>query len=173
MIKLAEAVELAVNGANAPDTNVDGHTFSIRSVRNKNLLDGDETSYFRHVHSGKDDRVFYSVQLQSDKKYAAKITRIQFRGPFVKNGFRPLGDTGIDVTDAVKLAAAAVASAGAGWVHPQSSLEPKAFAAFLTKLRSQHAQLQQAAAAALGQGIPEAARRLADLTEKIAGKKIT
>lgn len=116
MIKLAEAVELAVNGANAPDTNIDGHTFSIRSVRNKNLLDGDETSYFRHVHSGKDDRVFYSVQLQSDEKYAAKITRIQFRGPFVKNGFRPLGDTGIDVTDAVKLATAAVASAGAGWV---------------------------------------------------------
>jgi hypothetical protein len=115
MIKLSEAVELAVNGANAPDTKVDGHTFSLRSVRNKNLLDGDETSYFRHVHGGKDDRVFYSVQLQPNKKYTAKITRIQFRGPFVKNGFRPLGDTGIDVTDAVKLAAAAAASAGAGW----------------------------------------------------------
>ena len=28
------------------------------------------------------------------------------------------------------------ASAGAGWVHPQVSLEPTAFAAFLTKLRS-------------------------------------
>ncbi len=63
------------------------------------------------------------------------------------------------------------AAAGAGWVHPQASLEPRSFAAFLTKLRSQHAELQQAAAAALGHGKPDAAQRLADLTEKIAGKK--
>jgi UDP-N-acetylglucosamine--N-acetylmuramyl-(pentapeptide) pyrophosphoryl-undecaprenol N-acetylglucosamine transferase len=63
------------------------------------------------------------------------------------------------------------AAAGAGWVHPQSSLEPSAFAAFLTKLRSQQAQLKNAAAAALGHGKPDAAQRLADLTEKIAGKK--
>lgn len=65
------------------------------------------------------------------------------------------------------------AAAGAGWVQPQASLEPKSFAAFLTKLRSQHAELQQAAAAAIGHGKPDAAQRLADLTEKIAGKKTT
>jgi UDP-N-acetylglucosamine--N-acetylmuramyl-(pentapeptide) pyrophosphoryl-undecaprenol N-acetylglucosamine transferase len=65
------------------------------------------------------------------------------------------------------------ARAGAGWVHPQASLEPKAFAQFLTSLRSQQRQLQQAAAAALGHGKPDAAQRLADLTEKIAGKKTT
>ena len=63
------------------------------------------------------------------------------------------------------------AAAGAGWVQPQGSLEPTAFAAFLTKLRSQEAQLTNAAAAALGHGKPDAAQRLADLTEKIAGKK--
>ena len=62
------------------------------------------------------------------------------------------------------------AAAGAGWVHPQASLEPKAFAQFLTSLRSQERQLQQAAAAALGHGKPDAAQRLADLAEKIAGK---
>ena len=62
------------------------------------------------------------------------------------------------------------ARAGAGWVHPQASLEPKAFAQFLTSLRSQQRQLQQAAAAALGHGKPDAAQRLADLAEKIAGK---
>ena len=62
------------------------------------------------------------------------------------------------------------AKAGAGWVHPQASLEPKAFAQFLTSLRSQQRQLQQAAAAALGHGKPDAAQRLADLAEKIAGK---
>ena len=62
------------------------------------------------------------------------------------------------------------AKAGAGWVHPQASLEPKAFAQFLTSLRSQQRQLQQAAAAALGHGKPDAAQRLADLAERIAGK---
>jgi len=62
------------------------------------------------------------------------------------------------------------ATAGAGWVHPQASLEPGAFAQFLTSLRSQQGQLQQAAAAALGHGKPDAAQRLADLAVKLAGK---
>lgn len=60
------------------------------------------------------------------------------------------------------------ASAGAGWVHPQSSLAPEGFAQFLTSLRSQQGQLQQAAAAALKHGKPDAAQRLADLAEKLA-----
>jgi UDP-N-acetylglucosamine--N-acetylmuramyl-(pentapeptide) pyrophosphoryl-undecaprenol N-acetylglucosamine transferase len=62
------------------------------------------------------------------------------------------------------------AAAGAGWVHPQASLEPEAFAQFLTSLRSQQGQLQQAAAAALSHGRPDAAERLADLAETLAGK---
>jgi hypothetical protein len=72
------------------------------------LKDG-ETSYFRHEHVGKDDRVFYSIQRNPGAliPYTAKLTRIQFRGPFVKNGFRDIGDRGIDVTDAVKVLAAA------------------------------------------------------------------
>lgn len=63
------------------------------------------------------------------------------------------------------------AAAGAGWVHPQASLEPKSFAQFLTSLRSQQGQLQRAAAAALGHGRPDAAERLADLAETLAGKR--
>jgi UDP-N-acetylglucosamine--N-acetylmuramyl-(pentapeptide) pyrophosphoryl-undecaprenol N-acetylglucosamine transferase len=63
------------------------------------------------------------------------------------------------------------AQAGAGWVHPQASLEPRAFAQFLTSLRSQQRTLEQAAAAALGHGKPDAAERLADLAERIAGKQ--
>ena len=62
------------------------------------------------------------------------------------------------------------AEAGAGWVHPQASLEPRGFAQFLTSLRSQQVQLQQAATAALKHGKPDAAQRLADLAEKLAGK---
>ncbi len=61
------------------------------------------------------------------------------------------------------------ASAGAGWVHPQATLEPKSFAAFLTKLAAQEGELKAAAAAALGHGKPDAAQRLADLTERLAG----
>ena len=62
------------------------------------------------------------------------------------------------------------AAAGAGWVHPQASLTPQGLAQFLTSLRSQQRQLQQAAAAALSHGKPDAAERLADLAEKLAGK---
>jgi len=65
------------------------------------------------------------------------------------------------------------ARAGAGWVHPQASLEPKDFAAFLTRLASQEGELRRAAAAALGHGRPDAAQRLADLTERLAGKTTT
>jgi UDP-N-acetylglucosamine--N-acetylmuramyl-(pentapeptide) pyrophosphoryl-undecaprenol N-acetylglucosamine transferase len=61
------------------------------------------------------------------------------------------------------------AKAGAGWVHPQAGLEPKGFAAFLTRLASQEGELKRAAAAALGHGKPDAAQRLADLTERLAG----
>lgn len=72
------------------------------------MLAKGETGYFRHVHMGKDDRVFYSVRLSDIKgDYKVKITRIQFRGPFVKNGTRDIGDTGIDVTDAVNVLTAA------------------------------------------------------------------
>ncbi|MFO1123324.1 MAG: undecaprenyldiphospho-muramoylpentapeptide beta-N-acetylglucosaminyltransferase [Hyphomicrobiales bacterium] len=63
------------------------------------------------------------------------------------------------------------AAAGAGWVQQQASLTPAAFAAFLTRLRSQEDVLRTAAKAALGHGKPDAAERLADLTEKLAGNQ--
>ena len=61
------------------------------------------------------------------------------------------------------------ARAGAGWVYPQAGLDPNVFAAFLTRLASQEAELRKAAAAAVGHGRPDAAQRLADLTERLAG----
>ncbi len=61
------------------------------------------------------------------------------------------------------------ASAGAGWIHPQAELVPKHFAAFLTRLRYQEGELGHAAQAALGHGKPDAASRLADLCEQLAG----
>jgi UDP-N-acetylglucosamine--N-acetylmuramyl-(pentapeptide) pyrophosphoryl-undecaprenol N-acetylglucosamine transferase len=63
------------------------------------------------------------------------------------------------------------AAAGAGWIHPQASLEPAAFAAFLTQLRSEGEPLRRAAESAARAGRPDAARRLADLTEQLAGVK--
>jgi UDP-N-acetylglucosamine--N-acetylmuramyl-(pentapeptide) pyrophosphoryl-undecaprenol N-acetylglucosamine transferase len=60
------------------------------------------------------------------------------------------------------------ASAGAGWICPQVGLEPKEFAAFLTRLRYDDKELKRAAAAAIGHGMPDAAARLADLTEELA-----
>jgi hypothetical protein len=108
MTELNEAIKLAVKGDFPPSASqIDGHEFYIRAVTNKNLLADGETSYFRHEHVGKDDRVFYSVEAGGPLGYIAKLTRVQFRGPFVKNGFRPIGDRGIDITDAVKVLAAA------------------------------------------------------------------
>lgn len=114
MTDLSEAIGIAIKGEFPPgNSEVDGKKFYIRSVRNKNRLKGDETSYFRHIHTGKDDRVFYSIKLgQGRGEYTAKITRIQFRGPFVKNGFRDIGDRGIDVTDAARLLMAGVLGMG-------------------------------------------------------------
>ncbi len=65
------------------------------------------------------------------------------------------------------------AVAGAGWIRPQAGLEPAEFAAFLTRLRYQESELKQAAQAALSHGRPDAAQRLADLAERIAGKQTT
>ena len=65
------------------------------------------------------------------------------------------------------------ASAGAGWVRNQADLEPAELAAFLTRLRSEEGTLTKAAEAALAQGKPDAAARLADLTEELAGKART
>lgn len=62
------------------------------------------------------------------------------------------------------------AAAGAGWVRPQAGLDPADLAQFLTWLRSRPDVLREAAAAALTHGRPDAARHLADLTERLAGK---
>jgi hypothetical protein len=132
MTPLKDAIDMAVRGEFPPGASeLDGHDFYIRSVRNKGLLQGEETSYFRHEHAGKDDRVFYSIRLgDRTGQYTAELTRIQFRGPFVKNGFRPIGDRGIDVTDAVKVLAAAGGLSGlpSSWV---------AFAIAVTELDAQ------------------------------------
>ncbi len=58
------------------------------------------------------------------------------------------------------------AGAGAGWVMMQDEIEPIELAAFLTRLRYQENELNTAAKAALLQGHPDAAQKLADLVEK-------
>jgi UDP-N-acetylglucosamine--N-acetylmuramyl-(pentapeptide) pyrophosphoryl-undecaprenol N-acetylglucosamine transferase len=60
------------------------------------------------------------------------------------------------------------AGGGGGWVRPQADLDPQEFAAFLTRLRYQDDELAGAARAALAQGMPDAAERLADLVEDLA-----
>jgi len=62
--------------------------------------------------------------------------------------------------------------AGAGWVMAQNSIEAGAFAAFLTRLRYQENELNNAARAALSQGHSDAAQRLADLVEETLAEKI-
>ncbi|MBY6151975.1 hypothetical protein KUV47_02020 [Vannielia litorea] len=109
MTKLTKAIDIAVKGGfPTSGSKIDGHSFFIRSVKNDNRTKGDETSYFRHEHIGKDDRVFYAIKLGNKKgEYTAKITRIQFRGPLVKNGFKDIENGGIDVTTAAKALGAA------------------------------------------------------------------
>lgn len=61
-----------------------------------------------------------------------------------------------------------LAGKGGGWIMHQNELKPQEFAAFLTRLRYQDHELAGAARAALAQGMPDAAERLADLVEELA-----
>ncbi|MER9136209.1 undecaprenyldiphospho-muramoylpentapeptide beta-N-acetylglucosaminyltransferase [Mesorhizobium sp. M0830] len=67
--------------------------------------------------------------------------------------------------------AAALAAAGGGEVHPQSSLSPERIAALIGGLMDAPERLAAMAAGAKSAGRPDAARLLADLTEAIASKK--
>lgn len=62
------------------------HDFYLRPIGNQNLLEKGETSYFRHKHIGQDNRVFYSINVKGKNSYDAKITRIQYNGPFNSGG---------------------------------------------------------------------------------------
>jgi UDP-N-acetylglucosamine--N-acetylmuramyl-(pentapeptide) pyrophosphoryl-undecaprenol N-acetylglucosamine transferase len=61
------------------------------------------------------------------------------------------------------------AAAGAGWVRPQAALQPAELAKFIVEV-SGGDTLPPAARAALACGVPDAAKRLADLTEELTGK---
>jgi UDP-N-acetylglucosamine--N-acetylmuramyl-(pentapeptide) pyrophosphoryl-undecaprenol N-acetylglucosamine transferase len=67
--------------------------------------------------------------------------------------------------------AAALAAAGGGEVHPQSSLSPESIAALVGGLMDNPERLAAMAAGAKSAGRPDAARLLAELTEVIASKK--
>ncbi|RWP88982.1 MAG: undecaprenyldiphospho-muramoylpentapeptide beta-N-acetylglucosaminyltransferase [Mesorhizobium sp.] len=67
--------------------------------------------------------------------------------------------------------AAALAAAGGGEVHPQSSLSSERIAALIGELMEDPDRLTAMAAGAKSAGRPDAARLLADLTEAIASKK--
>ncbi|PZV39920.1 undecaprenyldiphospho-muramoylpentapeptide beta-N-acetylglucosaminyltransferase [Mesorhizobium kowhaii] len=67
--------------------------------------------------------------------------------------------------------AAALAAAGGGEVHPQSSLSPERIATLLGGLMDSPERLAAMAAGAKSAGRPDAARLLADLTEAIASQK--
>ncbi|RWC45194.1 MAG: undecaprenyldiphospho-muramoylpentapeptide beta-N-acetylglucosaminyltransferase [Mesorhizobium sp.] len=67
--------------------------------------------------------------------------------------------------------AAALAAAGGGEVHPQSSLSPERIAALVGGLMDAPERLTAMAVGAKSVGRPDAARLLADLTEAIASKK--
>lgn len=67
--------------------------------------------------------------------------------------------------------AAALAAAGGGEVHPQSSLSSERIAVLIGGLMDDPERLSAMAAGAKSAGRPDAARLLADLTEAIASKK--
>lgn len=67
--------------------------------------------------------------------------------------------------------AAALAAAGGGEVHPQSTLTPEAVASLLGSAMEEPERLEKMAAAAKSVGRPNAAQLLADLAEAIASRK--
>jgi len=98
-MNLDEAIDLAVSGKFPPDdVRVNGHGFFVRALVGSDLLAEGETGYLRHTHIGKDDRIFYSINDidKSNGTFTAKITRIQFRGPF-NSGTRKFGPVGVTI----------------------------------------------------------------------------
>ena len=65
--------------------------------------------------------------------------------------------------------AAALAEAGGGWLQPQDSLTPQSLSATIEALLSRPRRLVEAAEAAHRFGIADAADRLADAVERLAG----
>ncbi len=65
--------------------------------------------------------------------------------------------------------ARAFARAGAGWVYKQDMIQPEQMAAFITRLRYAPDDLMAAHKAARAFARPDAAARLADVVEKLAG----
>ncbi len=61
--------------------------------------------------------------------------------------------------------------AGAGWLMVQDEITADGLAGFLTRLRYREDELESAARAALGQGHPDAAQKLADLVESVFDNK--
>ena len=101
---LKQAIDLAVRGKFPPDgVRVDGHDFFIRALVHHELIGKGETGFFRHQHLGKDDRLFYTINVldKANGTYSAKITRVQFRGPF-NSGMKKLGAAGIEVAGLLK-----------------------------------------------------------------------
>ncbi len=66
--------------------------------------------------------------------------------------------------------ARAFSAAGAGWVFRQDEIEPEQLAAFITRLRFAPQDLEAAHKAARAFARPDAARRLADVIEGLAGR---
>jgi hypothetical protein len=107
---LDKAVDLAVRRTFPPDNvKVSGHDFFIRALVPSDLIQKGETGYFRHIHIGKDDRVFYSIEVLDKKKgtFIGRITRIQFRGP-LNSGLKKFGPTGAVIAGSVAGATAAL-----------------------------------------------------------------
>ena len=65
--------------------------------------------------------------------------------------------------------AKALTQAGGGWLMEQDALSPKALAGLLTELAAEPTRLEAAATATRERGVPDAAARLADLVQDIAG----
>ena len=65
--------------------------------------------------------------------------------------------------------ARALAEAGGAWLMPESELSAATLGSRLSELTDWPEQLQQAADASRGQGRSDAAERLADLAERVAG----
>ena len=98
-MQLDKAVDLAVRGKFPDDdVRVAGHGFFVRALVPSDLLAKGETGYLRHTHIGKDDRIFYSIQILDKSKgtFTAKMTRIQFRGPF-NSGTKKFGPVGVTI----------------------------------------------------------------------------
>ena len=89
---LEEGADQAVRGTTSKTVNVGKHGFQIDAVKVQRTADGVRAEgFFRHVIKGKDDKVFYVIEVKKGEAPQVTMDRVEYNGLFGAGGKVKLG----------------------------------------------------------------------------------